>query len=58
MGWPEHGSTADTLKMVFQALGLERGAQQWPFYTATVHVDEEKPEIKLRSWWTVQAMIP
>jgi beta-xylosidase len=37
---------ANTLKMVFHALGPERRVQQRPFYTATVHVDGEKLEIK------------
>lgn len=36
----------NTLKMVFHALGPERRVQQRPFYTATVHVNGEKLEIK------------
>ncbi|KAF2993245.1 hypothetical protein E8E13_000402 [Curvularia kusanoi] len=38
--------TGDTLKMVFHALGPERRVQQRPFYTATVHVDGDRLEIK------------
>ena len=36
----------NTLRMVFHALGPERRVQQRPFYTATVHVNGEKLEIK------------
>ncbi|KAF2437987.1 glycoside hydrolase family 43 protein [Karstenula rhodostoma CBS 690.94] len=37
---------ANKLRMVFHALGPERRVQQRPFYTATVHVNGDKLEIK------------